>query len=234
VAADVDGDGYEDLVAGNLGLNAYLTANQEHPARIYINDFDQDGLLDQIITSYKEGKEYPFAPADNLFEQIPALRSMYKDYADFAGTTIQELFPAGVLEKSIVREVHCFESSVFINNGAGFFNRFPLPPEIQFAPVFDILVADLDLDQRNELLVGGNFTPAIPYLGRYEASYGWLVRVLPGPAFRVVYPVESGFQVKGEIRDMEIFHTGWERKIIVGINDQNPEVFTVTGIRANK
>ncbi|MBR9998916.1 MAG: VCBS repeat-containing protein, partial [Cyclobacteriaceae bacterium] len=226
---DIDNDGDEDLVAGNLGLNSYLTATPEYPVRLYINDFDQDGRLDHIITSYKQGTEYPFAPADNLFDQIPALRSMYKDYADFAGTSIHELFPGGIPGNSIIREVHCFESSIFINDGKGSFERIPLPAEIQFSPVLDLLIADIDLDQQPEMLVGGNFYPVIPYFGMYDASYGWLVRILPGLQLEVLYPEKSGFQVKGEIRDMEIFRTGRDRKVIVGVNNQSPEVFKFTG-----
>ena len=91
----------------------------------------------------------------------------------------------------------------------------------------DLLTADLNHDGQTDLVIGGNFYPAVPYMGRYDASYGWLVNVLPGPTFSVEWPAKSGFLVRGEIRDMKFFRTGKEREIVIGLNDQEPEVFSV-------
>ncbi len=38
-AADLNADGCPDLVLGNLGLNSYLTASKNEPARMYVRDF---------------------------------------------------------------------------------------------------------------------------------------------------------------------------------------------------
>src|SRR5687768_10489711 len=50
LAADLNGDGRQDLVLGNLGLNSYLTASADAPARMYVHDFVGNGTLQQIIT----------------------------------------------------------------------------------------------------------------------------------------------------------------------------------------
>ena len=226
-ATDIDQDGDQDIIAGNLGLNSYIKASEEYPVRLYINDFDENGLLDQILSYYKDGIEYPFAPAENLFSQIPALRSKYNNYAEFAGKSIAELFPEDILENSIIKEAMCFESSIFLNDGKAFFERFPLPKEIQFSPVMDLLIDDFDRDQKQEILAGGNFYPVIPYLGRYDASYGWFLKILDNGQFEVVPPVRSGFQVHGEIRDMVVVTVGNKRMVLVGINNQKPEVFVL-------
>src|SRR5438046_2811697 len=42
-AADLRGNGRQDLVLGNLGLNSYLRASVKQPARLYVNDFSHSG-----------------------------------------------------------------------------------------------------------------------------------------------------------------------------------------------
>ncbi|HZH35798.1 MAG TPA: VCBS repeat-containing protein, partial [Flavisolibacter sp.] len=58
---DVNGDGYIDFVAGNLGLNSRLKASVKEPVRLYYNDFDGNGKKEQVVTYYNGGKELPFA-----------------------------------------------------------------------------------------------------------------------------------------------------------------------------
>jgi hypothetical protein len=41
--ADIDGDGYPDIVAGNHGLNSRFKASQEKPVCMYVSDFDENG-----------------------------------------------------------------------------------------------------------------------------------------------------------------------------------------------
>ncbi len=67
-AADVDGDGDLDLIAGNLGLNSILKASVKEPVEMYLNDFDNNGSLDQIICSYQNGISYPVASLDELIK----------------------------------------------------------------------------------------------------------------------------------------------------------------------
>ncbi|MDE3124136.1 MAG: VCBS repeat-containing protein, partial [Bacteroidota bacterium] len=70
---DVNNDGHIDLIAGNLGLNSRLKATEKEPVRLYVNDFDDNGQKEQILTYYLEGKEIPFANKDELQKQIPIL-----------------------------------------------------------------------------------------------------------------------------------------------------------------
>ena len=73
-------------------------------------------------------------------------------------------------------EAKQFASAVALNTGDGTFALQPLPVEAQLAPVYAALADDFDGDGRMDLLLGGNFYGVTPVRGRYDASYGLLLR----------------------------------------------------------
>ena len=42
--ADVNNDGKQDLILGNIGENFYLKPDKEHPVKLWMNDFNQSGI----------------------------------------------------------------------------------------------------------------------------------------------------------------------------------------------
>jgi hypothetical protein len=75
--ADVNGDRRPDLVLGNLGLNSYVTASPEMPARLYVGDFAHDGGSASILTLARPDGDHPVAGRDELLRAIPALRARF-------------------------------------------------------------------------------------------------------------------------------------------------------------
>ena len=53
-------DGDMDFIGGNLGLNSMLKASANEPVEMYLNDFDNNGILDQVICSYQEWDKLSF------------------------------------------------------------------------------------------------------------------------------------------------------------------------------
>src|SRR5206468_11726618 len=51
--ADLNGDGFPDLLGGNLGLNSFLRASSSEPVRLYVGDFAHNGTLQPILTTYR-------------------------------------------------------------------------------------------------------------------------------------------------------------------------------------
>ncbi len=224
-AADLTGDGREDLVLGNLGLNSYVRASPQEPARLYVHDFARNGTLEQILTFYKNGVSYPLVGRDELVSLMPHLRSRYVSYADFGASRIEDLFAESELQPAEVREATVFASSLAVNNGDGTFSLRPLPIEAQFAPIYAVLVDDFDGDGHRDLLVAGNFYGVPPVRGRYDASYGLLLRGDGEGRFQSVDVGASGLVIRGQVREMRFLQRAdGERLIVVARNAESLQI----------
>ena len=224
-AVDLNGDGRDDLVLGNLGLNSYLRASPAEPARLYVRDFGHNGASEPILTFYKHGVSYPLAGRDELVGLIPQLRSRYPSYADFGASRIDDIFPAAELQRATLLEARVFASSVALNNGDGTFTLQPLPVEAQFAPVYAALAGDFDGDGRTDLLLAGNVYGVQPALGRYDASYGLLLSGRGDGRFTAVDMEQSHLVIDGEVRHLGLVRrANGGRLIVVARNDARLQI----------
>lgn len=219
-AADFNNDGFVDLVAGNLGLNSILKASSAAPVQMFMYDFSGDQRLDQILTYTHEKKVYPFASAEQMLGNMAPLQKNYKKISDYAGKTVQEIFPPEQLQAATVRTATEFASAVLMNNGNATFRVAPLPVEVQFAPIHAILCDDFNRDGKQDLLVGGNFFGAPPEQGRYDASYGSVLLGNGRGEFEAMRLQASGFVVAGEVRALRSLRTAnGERLILAARNN---------------
>ncbi len=223
--ADVDRDGDMDLIGGNLGLNSLLKASKQEPVEMYVNDFDNNGSLDQVICSYHNGISYPIASLDELAGQISGLRKKYPNYSDFGGKTAKDIFGKEKLDQSIIKRAVLFESCLFLNNGDGTFEINELPKIAQFSPVRDIFVHDFDLDGKSDLVLVGNNYSVRPSVGRYDASYGWCLLGETGHGFNALMPVESGLRINGDARRIHPIEILGKHFLVAVVNDGNLQIF---------
>ncbi|PYP53720.1 MAG: RNA-binding protein [Gemmatimonadetes bacterium] len=223
--ADVNGDGRPDLVLGNLGLNSLLRGSPQQPARLYVADFGHNGTLEQVLTVFKHGVSYPVAGRDELLSVVPTLRNRFPTYASFGAARVEDILASADLAQATVREARVLASSVALNNGNGTFTLAPLPVEAQFAPIRAVLASDFDGDGRTDLLVAGNDYGSPPVLGRYDASYGLLLRGRGDGRFEAIDMERSGVVIDGQVR-----HMGWLRRadgsrlIVVARNNDKLQV----------
>lgn len=226
VATDIDGDGDIDLIAGNYGTNSKLRADSTHPAHLYAGDFDKNGQPESIPTYYKsDGKSYPYYLRSEVVAQIPNLKKKFLRYDAYAGKTIDEIFSADELEGVNVLTAAQPQTCVLYNDGKGNFTVRPLPVRAQFSPMFGILADDFNGDGIKDLMMDGNFYGLKPEVGRLDASYG--VTLLGGKEqhFTYVPPAESGFFIRGEVRDIKEIKTKAGKLIIVARNNDDLQVF---------
>jgi hypothetical protein len=224
-AVDLRGNGRQDLVLGNLGLNSYLHASAKEPARLYINDFSHSGAgnVEQILTAYNGGVSYPLAGRDELLKKIPSLRGKFPSYKDFGASRIEDILPDSDVKNGQVREADMFASAVALNNGDGTFTVHPLPAEAQFAPIYASVTGDFDGDGRIDLLTGGNLYGVIPMLGRYDASYGLMMRGAGDGRFSAVDMDVSGIRIEGEVRDLKVLR-GAKGGRLIAVSRNNGKV----------
>ncbi|MBB5285432.1 hypothetical protein HNQ92_003589 [Rhabdobacter roseus] len=218
-AADFDQDGDLDLVVGNLGENTKFRRKPDSQLRMWVKDLDQNGSLDHLL-AYSVGEAwYPVAFKDELGKQVPSIiNKRFTDYKTYAGKTMEELFKKEELRDATLLQAETF-ASVYLENKGGSFEVHALPVEAQTSKVFSWAVTDLNGDGLPDLLGGGNYHGVSMYQGRYDASYG-LVLLNGGKAgrFRALSPVDTGFLLEGEIRDLRLIQVKGEPYWLVARN----------------
>lgn len=224
---DFNGDGRPDFVAGNHGLNTRLKASPEKPVSMWINDFDGNGSAEQLITVYNGEKAYPLALRHDLVEQMPGLKKKYLKYEDYKEQTIQDIFTEKQLANSIKLEVYETRTMLFLSQPGGSFEIHALPLRAQFTPVYGIAVRDFDGDNLADILLAGNFYEAKPEVGIYDAGYGLFLRGDGQGNFTPRLPRESGFFIKGAVRDLAPLKINGEFVVLAARNNAPLAGFTV-------
>ena len=230
-AGDADGDGDLDVVIGNLGMNSRIRATQTTPAELYVGDFDHNGTVEQIINCADEtGELYPMVLKQELQKAMPTIKKKYVKYVDYAGKKINDILDEDQLKQAIVRQSFMSLTAILLNDGKGNLTLQPLPAEAQFSPVCGALFTDYDRDGRPDLVLTGNFLDVLPEIGRYDASYGVVLRnkgkAADGTiAYESVNPAVSGFFVRGQVRHIARLAQG---QIVLAKNNDRTQIFTLT------
>lgn len=204
LVTDINKDKYPDIVVGNLGLNSRFHASYQYPLQLYINDFDQNGTVEQIYTMSEGEIKYPFILKHDLVAQIPSLKKQILRYDEFAQRSIEDLFDPLQFSKSIELNIHRLDHFVAINKEGKKFNLISLPKPAQTSIVYSMVDYDFDQDGHPDLLIGGNLYEVKPEVGRYDASHGTLLKGHGDGTFTVIENRVSGLNLSGQVRAMNI------------------------------
>jgi len=115
--SDINDDGQEDIILGNLGLNHVLRGDGDRLA-LALNDYNGDQQLDPLIIYDKDGVTQP------------------------AESTVSDLFPADVWNNTFIKNADELRSFVLINNGSRTWSKRILPRSLQSYPIGAIIESD--------------------------------------------------------------------------------------------
>lgn len=220
-AADMDGDGDEDLVIGNCGLNTQFHVNEKEPMTLYFKDFDKNGSVDPVLCYYINGVSYPALSRDDMTEQLPILKKKFLEYKDYANATINDVFTSGELKDAGILKAENMQTVYLENQGSKGFLLHQLPIQAQYAPVYGIVMEDVNSDGKKDILLAGNNTWTRIKFGRYSANHGVLLLGDGKGNFNYVPQVLSGLKLTGNVRSLQPITVNSKRKIIAGINNGN-------------
>lgn len=227
-AADLDNDGDLDLVLGNQGANLHYKPSWDKPMTLWVNDFDNNGTIEQIVTLHEDGADYPLHQKKELTTQMVELKKQNLKASEYASKSIRELFPPEILGNSIIRKAAVSESVVAINDGGGRFTVKKLPPRAQLSCICGISCTDINNDGYIDLILGGNNFEFKPQYSRLDANYGNVLLGGEGMEFRWQDYDTSGFMVRDEIKHLKRFKDKQGKAFIfAAINDQKPKIFAL-------
>jgi len=224
---DLDGDGDEDLVIGNQGMNTRHCPSPAYPLALYIADFDRNGKQDPLLAYHTPDGIYPIPLRDELLRQIPGFKKQFVRHRDYAGKTIDRLIDRKMLDNCRVLTAGFFSSIAVENLGNFQFSWKKLPREAQFSPIHAICAIDLDADARPDLVTGGNQFDSAPYFGTYDADLGLVMRGSPGFLFQTMTPQESGLRIQGQIRAIQALSIQGNMHLLLAVVDNKPVLYRV-------
>lgn len=223
---DLNNDGKKDLILGNKGTNTPYKASITNPMRMFVNDFDANGTIEQITTRTIDGKDIPVHLKSELAKQIPMIKKKNLSYDDYSKKSFQELFSKEIINNSIQKTANTQESIIAINKGNGKFEVKVLPKEVQFSSVNSICTMDVNKDGILDIILGGNQYEFKPQFGRLDSNYGSVLLGHKNGTYTWTSYAKSGFYLKGEVKHIQkIKNKNNTVSIIAVINNATPKIF---------
>lgn len=219
---DFDNDGDTDYICGNFGLNSTFKASPEEPIKLYANDFDKNGVIDPILTCYRDGEEQIVHTRDILIQQINAMRVRFTTYESYAKANLSTSFTQEELKSSYTLKVNNLKSSYIENLGNGHFKIEDLPINAQFAPVFGIRTLDFNADGNLDVMLVGNMFEMEPLTGQNDAFNGLLLEGDGKGHFQVIPSMESGLRVAGNARAASNVQMGDHKNLFLFSQNNEP------------
>jgi hypothetical protein len=224
-AADVDGDGDQDLVTGNFGLNSSLRASADEPLRCLAKDFDGNGSIDPLLACYDGGRLVPFRQKDAIIKQIPSLKKKFVYAKDYSQAAMTDLYPQDVLESAQNLYAYTLATTWWENQG-GKFVAHVLPAAAQTSPVLGIAVEDFNGDGRADLFLVGNKYGVEVEIGRADAGTGCLLVNNGSGQFTWVPNIQTGLWARKQARDVAVLRgANGQKTVVVANNNDRVEVY---------
>ena len=222
ISVDMDGDGDQDFVLGNLGPNSQLHASIKEPMTLCVNDFMQSGTAVPVLCYYIQGKNYAYASRDEISALMPVLKRKFHDYSSYANSELGAIFSEEQKRGMRTLSAYHLKNSWIENVDGRKLNLHELPVQAQFSPIQAGLSGDFDGDGRQDLFAAGNFYPFRVQLGKQDAGLGLFIQKR-GQTISVAGYQTTGVIVNGDVRDM-VNLKGKNNEAVVVVSKNNGAV----------
>ena len=227
-AADLDNDGDIDFIIGNQGSNTIHKTSSENPVKMWVNDFDNNGTIEQIMTNHKNGKDYPIHMKKELTAQLVSLKKQNLKASEYAKKSIDELFSASIFKNSIMKQSTISESIIAVNEGDWNFSVKKLPSRVQLSCVCGIVCTDVNNDGNLDIIMAGNNFEFKPQYSRLDASHGSVLLGDGSLDFKWQNYNTSGFVIKNEVKHLKtISDKSGKTYLLAAINNEKPKLFLI-------
>jgi hypothetical protein len=216
--ADVDGDGDLDIVAANFGLNSRLKASAKEPVKLYVNDFDDNGSAEQIMTYFLKGEEICFSSKTQLEKRMPVLKKKFLYAADFAKASVEDIFGQKKLSSAQQLYADHFAHTVFMNQGKLSFTPVVLPDAAQYATLKAVMPIP---SAKPVMLLAGNFYEYNVEIGRMDADQGSYLQMQGGKPMIQQLP---GLAFGGQVRKVQAIAIKGKQAYILAKNNDSWQI----------
>jgi len=224
-AADFNGDGKNDYIAGNLGANNKFHPSREKPLEIYTHDFDENGTYDIVLAKYQNNICYPVRGRQCSSEQMPFIKEKFPTYSEYATADLQSIYGEDKLGKALHYSVTNFHSVILLSGKGSAFNQEDLPIYAQLGPINKSICMDINNDGNMDVVtVGNNYAAEVETI-RYDGGRGAVLLGDGQGGFDQLSPMESGFFEMNDCKDMELITYNNEVLLITVSNRNKAKTF---------
>jgi len=196
--------------------------------KMWINDFDENGTVEQIVTEHSNGKDYPIHQKREITGQLTSLKKQNLKASEYSKKAIDELFGPAIHNTSIMKQANISESIIAVNEGDGKFSVKKLPARVQLSCVNSMDYVDVNKDGNLDLIIGGNNFEFKPQYSRLDAHFGSVLLGDGTMNFKWQDYAQSGFFIKEEVQHIKQFKDRSEKVyLIAAINNDEPKIFAI-------
>jgi hypothetical protein len=220
-STDVDMDGDDDYILGNMGRNYRLKASINEPLELFATDFDENERLDIVYGYYQEGKLYPANDRSKAVSQNSFLVTAIPTNNQYAIMALDEIYGKENLDQAYHLQIYEMSSGILINNGDRTFHFQAFDNYAQVTNMNAVVVDDIDQDGFKDLVLGGNLYTMEAETMRNDAGIGlWIKGNGKGSFISQPYPI-SGLYLEGDVRALSKINTA-QGDAILSVTNNGP------------